>query len=157
MRVFLSSTYQDLAEHRRIVAASFAMSGIEYNAMEHFGSVPQPPIRTCLDAVDRSDVFVGILGVRYGGCPPRGVRSYTEREYRRARNRHIPIFMFLIDERNSAVPPHHMVQETPEQQQRLQKLKKFVSEHHTITFFRAPDDLAHLILASLIKQLGVLP
>jgi hypothetical protein len=157
MRIFLSSTYEDLVEHRATVARSFDISGINYNAMEHFGSVPQPPIQTCLTAVDGSDAFVGILGVRYGGCPPGAVQSYTEREYRRARNRDIPIFMFLIDERNAAVAPHHIVRETAHQQQRLQGLKRFVTRHHTVTFFKTPDDLAHLVLASLIRQLGVLP
>ena len=90
------------------------------------------------------------------GTPAGGVLSYAEREYREARKRHMPIFMFLIDERNAAVPPHHIVQETAEQQRKLQRLKLFVGKHHTITFFRTPDDLAHLILASLIRELGVL-
>ncbi len=91
MRVFLSSTYEDLTRHRDTVEASFAMSGIDYNAMEHFGSNPRPPIQICLAAVDASDAFVGILGVRYGGCPPGGVQSYTEREYRRARARNVKL------------------------------------------------------------------
>jgi Domain of unknown function (DUF4062) len=157
MRVFLSSTYEDLTEHRAVVAASFAMSNIDYNAMEHFGSVPSPAIRTCLTAVDASDVFVGVLGVRYGGSPPGRIQSYTEREYRRARSRRIPIFMFLIDERNAAVPLLHIVGETAFQQRRLRNLKRLVTRNHTITFFKTPDDLARLILASLIKELGAFP
>ena len=28
---------------------------------------------------------------------------------------------------------------------------------HTVTFFKTPDDLARLVLASLIKELGVIP
>ena len=101
--------------------------------------------------------FIGVLGVRYGGTPPRCCQSYTEREYRRARARSIPIFMFLIDERNAAVPPQHIVGETQQQQQRVRSLKDFVCRHHTVTFFKTPDDLARLVLASLIRELGVLP
>lgn len=157
MKVFLSSTYEDLVEHRSTVEASFAMSGIEYNAMEHFGSAPRPPIQACLAAVDIADTFVGVLGVRYGGCPPRCVQSYTEREYRRARARRIPIFMFLIDERNAAVNPQHIVGETGQQQDRLRRLKDFACRHHTVTFFKTPDDVARLVLASFIRELGVLP
>lgn len=157
MKVFLSSTYRDLAAHRNVVEASFAMSGIAYNAMEHFGATPTPPIQTCLAAVYASDVFVGVLGVRYGASPPKSAQSYTEREYRRARSRGLPIFMFLIDERNAAVPPEHIVGETARQQKRLRKLKNSVCKQHTVTFFRNADDLARLVLASLIKQLGVLP
>lgn len=157
MKVFLSSTYEDLVEHRRAIEASFAMSGVDYNAMEHFGSAPCPPIHTCLAAVENSDAFVGVLGVRYGGCPPQCVQSYTEREYRRARARNIPTFMFLIDVRNAAVHPQHILGETQQQQQRVQTLKDFVRRHHTVTFFKTPDELALLVLASLIKELGILP
>ena len=75
MRVFVSSTYKDLFAHRRTVEDSLAMSGIAYNAMEYFASASSPPLDTCLAAVKGSDLFIGILGVRYGGCPPGGKLS----------------------------------------------------------------------------------
>lgn len=134
-----------------------SISRIDYNAMEHFGSTPRPTIQTCLSAVAASDAFVGVLGVRYGGCPPGGKQSYTAREYRLARQRAIPIFMFLIDERNASVPAQYVSMETPQQQQRLRCLKEFILRQHTVTFFKNPEDLARLVLASLIRELGVLP
>ena len=157
MKVFLSSTYEDLALHRGTVEDSLAISSIQFNAMEHFGSTPCAPIQTCLNAVDSSDAFIGVLGVRYGGTPPRCCQSYTEREYRRARSNNLPILMFLIDERDAAVAPQHVVNETPDQQRRLRALKDFVCRHHTVTFFKNADDLARLVLASLIREFGALP
>jgi hypothetical protein len=157
LKVFLSSTFQDLVEHRSLAEASLATCGIPFNAMEHFGSTPQPPIDTCLAAVDASDVFVGVLGVRYGGSPPGLMRSYTEREYLRALGRGIPVFVFLIDETLAAVAPHHYLSETQDQQLRLQRFKDNVKRKHTVSFFRTPDDLARLILASFIRELGVIP
>lgn len=157
MRVFLSSTFEDLALHRSTVEDSLAISGIQYNAMEHFGSTPRPPIQTCINAVDASDAFIGVLGVRYGGTPPRCCQSYTEREYRRARSKALPILMFLIDERDSAVAPHYVVNESPDQQRRLRALKDFVCRQHTVTFFKNADDLARLVLASLIREFGAIP
>lgn len=155
MRIFLSSTYEDLAQHRQVIESSLAMSGIDYNAMEHFGSTPRPPLQTCLDAVEASDAFVGVLGVRYGGSPPGGrILSYTEREYRHARALRLPTLMFLIDMRNAAVPPAFISNESHEQQERLQHLKDFVLRHNTVTFFTTPEDVARLILASLIKEFG---
>ena len=156
MRVFVSSTFDDLIVHRGIVEASLSMSGIPYNAMEHFGSTPRPSIVTCLNAVDSSDVFVGILGVRYGGYPPGLVQSYTQREYGRARSRGLPIFMFLIDERNAVVAPEHMARDSADKQERLRSFKEFVLRHHTVSFFTTPEDLARLVLASLIREFGVL-
>jgi len=155
MRIFLSSTYEDLVVHRRIVEHSFAISGIDYNAMEHFASTPRPPIQTCLNAVRASDVFVGVLGVRYGGSPTGRQRSYTEREYRLAKSLAIPILMFLIDMRNASVPPALISDETPQQQEKLRDLKEFVLRQHTVTFFTTPEDLARLVLASVIREFGV--
>lgn len=155
MRVFVSSTYEDLADHRQAVEQSLALSDIDYNAMEHFASSSSPPLQTCLDAVEQSDVFVGILGVRYGGSPPGGKLSFTEREYRLARSLGMPTLMFLIDERNAAVAPQQITRETPDQQRRLRTLKAFVLRHHTVTFFTTPADLARLVLASIIREIGI--
>ena len=155
--MFLSSTYKDLTEYRKVVEASFAISGIAYNAMEHFGSTPRPPIRTCLDAVEQSDVFVGVIGVRYGGSPPSRKLSYTEREYRHAKARGISRFMFLIDTRNANVAPELITGETEEQQKRLKQFRDLIENNYTVTYFKAPGDLSRLILASIIKEFGVLP
>ena len=161
MKIFISSTYEDLIEHRNTVESSLSISSINYNAMEHFGSTPRPTIQTCLNTVSASDVFIGILGVRYGGCPPGRKLSYTEREYRLARqlanSSIMPIFMFLIDERNASVPAQYVGLETPQQQERLRLFKEFILRYHTVTFFKTPEDLARLVLASLIRELGVLP
>ena len=56
--IFVSSTYQDLAEHRQVLETSLSISGMGFNAMEHFGATPSPPLQTCLDAVEASDIFV---------------------------------------------------------------------------------------------------
>lgn len=156
MRVFLSSTYEDLVVHRTSVELSLSISGIPFNAMEHFGSTPTPPLKTCLDAVKFSDVFVGLIGVQYGSSPGRAALSYTEREYQSAKKRGIPILMFLIDMRNAAVAPHFVSGEPPDKQRRLARLKNRAQRDHTVTFFTTPDDLARHVLASLIRQFGVI-
>jgi len=154
MRLFLSSTYEDLKPHREKVENSFAISGLEYNAMEHFGSTANPPIQTCLEAVERSDVLIAVIGVRYGSCPPRCKRSFTEREYRHAKLHNIPILPFMIDMRNARVAPTFMHNESPEQQSRLTSFKALAEREHAVTYFTTPDDLARLVLASLIRQFG---
>jgi hypothetical protein len=110
-----------------------------------------------LDAVENSDVFVGVIGVRYGGCPPGRKCSYTEREYRHARSKGIPRLMFLIDTRNANVAPESITGETEDQQKRLKKFREFIENNYTVTYFKTPGDLSSLILASIIKEFGVLP
>jgi hypothetical protein len=154
MRLFLSSTYEDLKVHRQKVEDSFAISRLDYNAMEHFGSTANPPLQVCLDAVERSDVLIAILGVRYGSCPPNGKRSFTEREYRHARSHDIPILPFMIDMRDARVAPNLMHDESPEQQRRLTLFKALAEKEHGVTYFTTPEDLARLVLASVIRQFG---
>jgi hypothetical protein len=157
MRLFLSSTYEDLVVHRQNVENSFAISGLEYNAMEHFGSTAKPPIQTCLEAVEDSDGFIAVLGVRYGSCPPGGRRSFTEREYRHARAHDIPTLVFLIDMRNALVAPNLIHDESPEQQRRLEEFKQFAGAEHGVSYFTTPEDLSRLVLASVIRQFAEIP
>ena len=158
MKLFLSSTYEDLKGHRQKLEESFAISGIVYNAMEHFGSTTTPPLQTCLSAVRSSDGFIAVLGVRYGAAPPRSRRSFTEREYRYARTLGIPTLVFLIDMRNALVAPNWIHNETADQQRRLQAFKDLIGQHHhTVTYFTSPEDLSRLVLASVIREFAEIP
>jgi len=148
MIVFVSSTYQDLENYRRVVESSLRMSGYDFNGMEHFGSQNNPSLKVCLDAVGRSDAFVGILGMKYGSSPTGRVLSYTEREYNFAYSLHRPIYMFLIDEDEARIRPTDF--ETDSNKiGRLRRFKEKVRNRHTISRFYSEDNLAWLILASL--------
>jgi len=148
VKVFVSSTYDDLKSHRAVVEASLAKSGYEFNGMEHFTAEPRPPLDVCLEAVRRSDVFIGILGMKYGSCPPRKRLSYTEREYRLARGLKKPVFMFLIDEQNARIAPQYF-EADPGKNERLERLKKGVLKQYNVARFTSEDNLAWQILASL--------
>ena len=148
-KAFVGSTYDDLKSHRAVVEASLEKSGYEFNGMEHFAAEPRPPLDVCLEAVRRSDVFIGILGVKYGSCPPGQRLSYTEREYRLARALGKPVFMFVIDEQNARIAPQY-VETDPEKAARLDRLKKRVLKYHNVARFTSEDNLAWQILASLM-------
>ena len=56
--------------------------------MKYFGSRDETTRQASLDEVDRSDLYVGIMGGRYGS-------GITEKEYLRARERKLPCFNYL--------------------------------------------------------------
>ena len=65
--VFVSSTWIDLGPERR--AIEFVLSKFDETklvGMEHFGSGDEPTRDASLQEVDRIDLYVGILGPRYG-------------------------------------------------------------------------------------------
>ena len=148
MKVFVSSTYDDLKSHRSVVEASLYRSGYEFNGMEHFSAESRPPLEVCLDAVRTSDVFVGILGMKYGSCPPGKKLSYTEREYRLAYALHKPMFFFLIDEQRAKITPQDF-EKDPAKTRMLERFKRQVLQRHNVGCFTTEDNLAWQVLASL--------
>src|SRR5690348_14364134 len=68
--VFISSTADDLKEHREQAAKAAAASGFSPRMMEYFpasGHVPSLP--ACLEKVAEAEVVVVILAHRYGWVP----------------------------------------------------------------------------------------
>ena len=108
------------------------MRETKFAGMEYFGSRDENTRSASLAEVDRSQVYVGILGGRYGS-------GITEAEYRRARERKLPCFIYLkeegcitSDEREADADKNH----------RLVALKDELWWDHTITKFANPHDLA---------------
>jgi hypothetical protein len=90
MKVFLSSTFQDLQEHRkRVIDAIDRLrvngADISWLGMEAFGARDDLPSDACVKFVDECELYVGFFGVRYGSIDPKSKLSMTEVEYRRAR------------------------------------------------------------------------
>lgn len=98
--VMLSSTFIDLVEHRETVIAS--MNGLLLTplAQEFDAATDSDLIKESLERVERADVYVGIIGLRYGQRPVCPIRnpdrlSLTELEYRCAVRLQLPRLMFI--------------------------------------------------------------
>jgi len=87
LHVFVSSTWLDLQPERAAVETALQrLRETKFVGMEYFGSRDEDTRRASLDEVDRSQVYVGIFGGRYGS-------GITEAEYRRARELGLPCFI----------------------------------------------------------------
>ena len=142
--VFVSSTWLDLQPERKAVEAALQrLRETKFVGMEYFGSRDESTHHASLDEVDRSQVYVGIFGGRYGS-------GITEAEYRRARERNLPCFIYFKDEANILADGR----ETDlKQADRLAALKEELRRLHTIPTFTTPDDLAAKVTADLHRWL----
>ena len=104
VKVFLSSTFNDLIEERGAVEAIIHRMAEQYIGMEHWGSFNAAPLDQSLEMVGKSDVLLLALGDRYGFVPPGQSQSITELEYCAARTAQIPVLPYFRDETGSPVP-----------------------------------------------------
>jgi hypothetical protein len=137
----------DLVE-RAVSAAGHAIVD-----MADFAAEDSRPARVCVEQVNRSDVYLGIYGLRYGS-PVRDQPelSYTELEFVAASELGMPRLVFLLDRgsRELALPPEALVD--LQYGQRQDAFLQRVSDCGlTVQRFRNPDHLAALVERSLRK------
>ncbi|MCK9632039.1 MAG: DUF4062 domain-containing protein [Methanoregula sp.] len=82
--MFVSSTYTDLIPHRNAVRQVLSQFSVDIHGMEVFGARTQKPLDTCLSEVLTSEVFIGIIGMRYGSVDEATGKLFVEREYETA-------------------------------------------------------------------------
>ena len=97
--VYLSSTLKDLEAER---AAVRDVLGGDCAVKQSYDASEETLVQSCLNDVAACDLYIGILGLRYGYVPDDGLRnpeklSITELEYRQAREQGIPRLVFLKD------------------------------------------------------------
>ena len=104
-RIFVSSTYEDMIPYRE--AVSDALTSIEHLpvGMEHFVSTPDRPLDVCLTDVRRCQLYIVLVGMRYGSIDDETGKSFTELEYEEALKNNIPVLAFVINENECAILP----------------------------------------------------
>lgn len=146
MKIFISSTYEDLAEHRAHAAQAVERLGQHGIRMEVFGARPGEAATVCLDEIDSSDAFVGIYAHRYGYIPSGSAISITEQEFHFAEEKNKPTFCFIIDDNHPWRPG--FIESEPGQS-KLKALKNKISRTVVRDTFTTPEDLAYKVASSL--------
>lgn len=98
LQVFVSSTFSDLIEERQAAVAAILKAGHIPAGMELFTAADVSQMKTIERWIDESDVYMLILGGRYGSIEPTSGLSYTELEYDYARTQGKPTFAVVITE-----------------------------------------------------------
>ncbi len=97
-RAFVSSTYEDLREHRAHVVDSLRKAGFYVDPMEDWTATSEEPKRFSAGRVVGSDLCVLLVGWRRGHIPDGDELSVTQREVQTAREHDIDVLAYLLPE-----------------------------------------------------------
>ena len=144
--VMISSTVRDLHEHRQAVIDACLRQGMLPKMMEHLAAADDGGLAESMRLVDEADIYLAILGHRYGHIPKGKTKSITHYEYERATQRGIPRLIFIMHEKH---PVKARDVERGEGGAKLDQFKSKLLNDHTANFFKSPDDLRVLVVNTL--------
>lgn len=98
LQIFISSTFTDLKEERQAAVEAILSSGHIPAGMELFSAGDESQMTVIKRWIDESDVYMLILGGRYGSIEAKTGNSYTHLEYEYAAKSGKPLFSVVISE-----------------------------------------------------------
>jgi hypothetical protein len=154
--VFISSTYKDLKEYRRMVWDALKAFSVTVRGMEAFGARTTKPLETCLAEVEQADVYVGIIAYRLGSIDPQSKKPYTFLEYERAVEQKKEILIYLADDETASFP-YAVVDKDGSQRERLQAFKEALKSEHTVGTFSTVEDLSEKLTREFSERFAAMP
>jgi Domain of unknown function (DUF4062) len=176
MRIFVSSSFEDLREHRAAAIRVLRQLGHEVLAMEDMIAGSAAPLPKVVEMVDRSEAYVGVFAWRYGyvyvpagtADPPApaltnipvvegavvGETSITHYEYLRAVQRKLPVMAFLLDE-HYPWPPQLIDgfdktrAQAPANADKIRALRQLLQQERVVSWFTTPTDLEARVSAAV--------
>ncbi len=160
-KIYLSATYTDLKAYRDAVYRILRMLRHDVIAMEDYVATDAYPLHQCLADVAGCDVYVGLVGWRYGYVPDRdnpARQSITELEYRKAGESSLPRLLFLAD-KNAPWPDEFRDSNTGDGEggRRIAAFRAELENAKLVSYFRTPDHLAGLASAAVQRCLEEKP
>ena len=152
MTIYLSSTYEDLNDYRRVVFDALRKAGYTVIAMEDYVAMDQRPVDKCLADVARTDIYVGLFAFRYGYIPPSEHKnpsglSITELELRYAERLEKPCFIFVASEKASW--PTEFNDAWKGKGEIISRLRNYLQTEKLASFFSSPHELATLVITAV--------
>lgn len=96
MKVYLSSTLNDLENERKAIKE--VLSG-DCIVRESYTATESDLVESCLEDVSACEIYLGVIGLRYGFVPKGETKSITHLEYQRAKDRGLRRIVFIKDEK----------------------------------------------------------
>ncbi len=146
-QVFVSSTYQDLLEERKEIIQALLELDCMPSGMELFPAANEDQWTLIQKVIDDSDYYLVVVAGRYGSQDSDDV-SYTEKEYRYALQKGIPIIGFLHKEPNAI--PRSKCETDAQKQAKLEQFRELVKSK-MVKFWSTPQELGSIVSRSVVQ------
>lgn len=137
--VFISST-ADMIDYRRIMRDAVESCEMYPDMYENWGQGNDYPRDMCCKHVLECDIFVCILGVRYGYVEPIWNKSMTEIEYRTAVSAGIPTLLYVVDNYKEEIQKLHDLHEAEHVNRQLDLIEE-LAKNRLVHMFKSVLDL----------------
>jgi len=151
-KVYLSSTFIDLIEHRKAVKEALERARVVIECMEKYAASDERPKDKCLKDVAECDYYVLILAWRYGFQPPADNpdrHSITQMEYEEAVRLGKKPLVFLLDPefdwKLKFLDPNFSSPDSA-----IAKFRNHVMLEHVCGSFTSPESLSSGVLSAIM-------
>lgn len=148
-QVFISSTYKDLVQERKILIQTTLKKGYFPASMEWFPAVDEEQLKYIKRIIDDTDYYVLVLGGLYGSIASDG-KSYTEKEYDYAVSSHKKVIALV--QKNPK-----QIERDPERIIKYEKFYKKVTSGRIVDMWGKPEELSGALAISLDKAINQYP
>ena len=148
-QVFISSTFSDLVNERKMILDLLLMADCIPAGMEAFAAADAEQFDIIKKVIDLCDYYVLIIGKRYGTVHPATGVSYTEMEYNYAIEKGVPVLVFAIDEGVEVAP--EKCEKDPEKIQKLKEFRTKAMNNRLASIWKSSEDLSGKLAISIMK------
>lgn len=148
-QVFISSTFSDLVNERKMILDLLLMADCIPAGMEAFAAADAEQFDIIKKVIDLCDYYVLIIGKRYGTVHPVTGASYTEMEYDYAIEKGIPVLVFAIDEGVEVAPDK--CEKNPEKIRKLKDFRTKAMNNRLASIWKSSEDLSGKLAVSIMK------
>lgn len=153
LQVFVSSTYTDLVDVRQAAVEAVLSCDHIPAGMELFTAGDDSQMDVIQKWIDQSDVYLLILGGRYGSLHPQLKKSYTQLEFEYAVKKGIPHFACVMTEeclkKRVKEHEHGTSYIETDNAQKLTKFRRTVTSSRVVSFWNDTNELKLAILKKL--------
>ncbi|WP_421326200.1 DUF4062 domain-containing protein [Aeromonas veronii] len=154
-QIFVSSTFADLQDERSKVIQTLMEMDCIPAGMELFPAMDEEQFEFIKKIIDDCDYYLLIIGARYGSISEDDGLSYTEKEYRYAKEKGMKVIALVHGEPEQL--PVAKTDRDPALYDKLVAFRKDVCTNRLVKFWKSATELPGLVALNLTKTIKAYP